>query len=60
MMKLLGYEVHWAAANRADELAALRKGAVRHASIDAAEHEAKQIVPIRSDLVTLVVTVRGS
>jgi len=52
------YEVHFARANRADQIASLRRGATRHDTREAALAEASRIVPPRPDLVTLVVEVR--
>jgi len=58
MALTIGYEVHWAGANRADELSALRHGAKRHATYEAALVESREITPPEPDLVTIVVEVR--
>lgn len=56
----VNYEVHWAYSNRADQVVALRRGAQKHSTHEAAELEARSITPMRANLVTIVVEVRSS
>jgi len=48
------YQVHWAKANRADEIVALRSHAIKHLDPASASAEAASITPPRPDLVTIV------
>jgi len=54
------YEIHWARANRADEIVGMRPGAARYATRAEAELAARAITPPRADVVSLVVEVRPS
>jgi hypothetical protein len=54
MMTMKKYQVHWARANRADEIVALRSHAIKHLDHASAEAEAASISPPRADLVTIV------
>ena len=63
MAKRVGYEVHWAASNRADQLMALREGARRHEQRQDAEAEAGTLrsgpASSRGDIVPIVVEVQS-
>jgi len=48
------YQVHWAMANRADEIVALRSHAMTHLDPASAAAEAASITPLRANLVTIV------
>lgn len=52
------YEVHWAHANQADKVCALRRTPTRHATREEAEREARTLSPPRADIVTIVCDVR--
>lgn len=52
-----GFEVHWAAANRADEIVSIRPDAIRHRTREQAEEERMTLTPPRASLVGLVVEV---
>lgn len=58
MIDVIGYEVHWARANRADEMSAMRHGAQRHVLHSDAEAEAATLSHA-PDMVPIVVAVRG-
>lgn len=53
------YEVHWARSNRADEIVALRRGAISHKSAEEAELESRTLTPPKPTLVPIVVAVRS-